>query len=197
MILGDWEDGFLKQKQTWWRASFVHLSCLASTRGSGHMVGSVFFLGGRKSSTWLERPFGCVSFSGERRLCDRPQSPVRYYSNNAGLIKFKRPVSWQKEDVAPLHGWFEAKMGPVAKFLKFYCLAEAYGKRPVLHEGLAQAGGLFWLMFGCAATVCHFFDSWAQMYDLKHWHKVEASDKEAFCLNVWSLSMVLTLAFSQ
>lgn len=48
-------------------------------------------------------------------------------------------------------------MGPLPKFLKFYCLDETYGKRPVLHEYLAPSGGLSRLMFSRAATVCLFF----------------------------------------
>lgn len=35
------------------------------------------------------------------------------------------------------------------------------------------------------------------MYNLKHRGGAKAQDKEAFCLPVWSLSMVLTLTLSQ
>lgn len=61
-------------------------------------------------------------------------------------------------------------MGPLPKFLKFYCLAETYGKRPVLHEYLAPSDGLSCLMFctlSRAATVCHFLTV-EMVYNLKH-----------------------------
>lgn len=54
---------------------------------------------------------------------------------------------------------FSQRWGPCPNFLHFYCLAETYGKRPVLHEYLAESGRLSCLMFctlSRAAAVCHF-----------------------------------------
>lgn len=87
-------------------------------------------------------------------------------------------------------------VGP-AQVFGVYCFDKAEGKMLALHGYLAVCGILSCLIFSHAATVCHFFDSWTRMNNLKHWHEAEAQDKETFCLRVWSLSMVLTLAFSQ